>query len=234
MILVPDSSCSFFMLHHLGEFECPHQYDFKARVRFANRAQQQLFCKLNSVNNSAMFTAQPEFILPEFVQNPVPFTTDITAGFFGDVVIRDVQFIPISVPFFAEYGVLTNTNMKYYLLPASNGTGKEKEFILWHVVTVPPSFDQVLLVSIPDFVWPADRDWPLLVNAGVDDLYRFRLSAPSHVQLVIEGVSQNSGFFNVNVLDNIYPSIAQYNGDGRTDFETYCVNKTRPTWKLCL
>lgn len=29
MIVVPNAACTSFTLHHLGEFECPHQYDVK-------------------------------------------------------------------------------------------------------------------------------------------------------------------------------------------------------------
>lgn len=155
MVVFPDSACTSFTMHHLGEFECPHQYDVKVRAVFADPAQQAVFCKLASVNGS-MFTIAPEFILPLFVQNPVPFVSDIMTGFFGDVVMANVSFVPSSVPFFAEYGLITNANLLYYLLPSND---QNDEFLLWHIITTPPDFDQLLRVTVGDgFSWPKGRE----------------------------------------------------------------------------
>jgi hypothetical protein len=204
MIVIPTAACSSFTLHHLGEFECPHQYDVKIRVQFQvnkNRVCpllclipfspkdaniQRQFCKFYNVNSTAMFTVQPEFILPLFVQNPVPFVTDITAGFFGSVVFPNVTFIPTSIPFFAEFGVVSEAHLKYYLLPASEDNGNNHEFIMWHVVTVPPDFDQVLRVSIPSFHWPRGRNWPLVVEPGRNNGYANRLLPGQSIQVLID------------------------------------------------
>lgn len=66
IVIVSDSSCQHFMGHHLGEFECPHQYDVKIEFTFKHTADQLKYCKLQTANHSAMFTIAPELVLTSF------------------------------------------------------------------------------------------------------------------------------------------------------------------------
>jgi hypothetical protein len=85
MVIVSSPSCKTFYAHHLGEFECPHQYDVKIALTFASRDQQAAFCKIVSRNLShTTFTMAPELVLPELAQGKLSsFVSDVYDGFFG-------------------------------------------------------------------------------------------------------------------------------------------------------
>lgn len=155
------------------------------------------------------------------------FSSDITSGFFGDVVMQNVSFVWRSTPYFAEYGLLRPSVNSYLLLPDH---GSAASFLLWHMVTTPPDFDQVLRIQAPGFVFPSGRNWPLMVQfPSMPNDYKWRLVVGQSYDGVLNGTSTLS----FRVLSNIYPSPSQFNGDGRTDFVQYCVVPSRPKWALC-
>lgn len=58
--------------------------------------------------------------------------------------------------------------------------------------------------------------------------YDNRLLPPFSQQVLIE-----NDLFTLTVLENVYPSDQKFNGDGQTDFATYCVVGNRTKWALC-
>lgn len=229
MVVVSSEDCLHFIGHHLGEFECPHQYDVKVVFRFANPLDRQRFCQLMAANaTQTVYTIAPELVLPDLFAGKVKaFSSDVTDGFFGETLMANVSFIYEKTLYAAAYGVLRPHTLTYLILPdGGNGT-----FLMWHYISTPPDFDHVLrvVVTTPEFSFPAGHEWAMIVQfPSLANDYSNRLTG-GYIQGFVNGTQSVT----IKVMRHIYPSFRGYNGDGRTDFAQYCVEPNRPKWPLC-
>ena len=241
MVLLSSKLCNYFVFHHLGEFECPHSWDVKVEVAFENQSEQSSFCKIVLESNQTTFTLAPEFFLPSFFTGNGPSiisNAQVFSGFFtGDPVIN-VTLRVVQTLFYEEYGMIMLPNLTYNVLPLGND-----ELLLWHRIGIAPDFDHgkekdwfyywllifslVLRVS-SDFSFPTSRKWPMLVEFPFVNTFDNRLQEGSKVHGFIGGLQ-----YAFAIEENIYPGADKLNGDGKTDFQQYCVVPSRPKWHLC-
>jgi hypothetical protein len=226
LVIVPSPSCSHFLGHHLGEFECPHQYDVKISFTFASQSDQSTFCRTVRNRTQTTYTMAPEVVLPQLAAGVVStFTSDIYDGFFGATIMSNVTFLYERTVFFMQYGLLRPPQLTYLLLPEDDG----QTLLLWHYVSTPPDFDHLLRVS-SSYSFPKVHGWALAVQfANLSNNYDNRLAPGKEYAGIVNGTTVST----FKVISNIYPGTNRYNGDGRTDFVQYCVEPNRPKWNLC-
>tara|TARA_R110002050_G_scaffold286979_1_gene437846 strand:+ start:293 stop:949 length:657 start_codon:yes stop_codon:yes gene_type:complete len=204
------------------------------------------YCKDAVATGETTYCVAPEFILPNFiVGNIANFTSPLYRGFFTDDdsnVINEKLSLKVEEVFYArQYDTLPITHLTYLIWPASPSTlpadGSAAEFFVSHYITVPPNFDQIMRVRVLDSsFWSPERVYPLtMYMAETTDEYVSRFSVDQLVTgMLFGGNSTDIGkLYTFHVLENVYPSVSEYNGDGQTDFLQYCVEPARPRWYLC-
>lgn len=177
-LIVPDSTCSYFLLHHLGaarprrtcafltfsrarhaaEFQCPHYWDIKVAVNVTAGKEQ--FCADFFAGTVSCYTVAPEFVLPEFAEGRIATVTDtpLYRGFFNNnngSAFMTISFAVVRTVYSQAYNVFSRgANATYLFQPFGGHTG---EGLLFHRVLGPPDFDQVLRATTiaPSF----SSDW---------------------------------------------------------------------------
>lgn len=230
-----DSDCDSFVIYHLGELECPHQYIVAAEVTVQKNVRD-LYCNKFKSGNETVFVVAPEFILPQFFGGQIPsFTSQFFQGFFTTVLLDSIAVNVVNIIYGQMINVVQPGSLAYYLYEDSKG-----HQFMSHVISTAPDFDHLILVEVggtPIKNTNTGRKGPVLVQFSPANTFANRLQEGKEYEGTVYEVNQKGQMearpISVWTHQNIYPGPNKLNGDGQTDFQQFCVEPSRPMWDSC-
>jgi hypothetical protein len=132
---------------HLPMFHSPHDYQIILELELSKSEKQKYISDKNKNPNYTTYTIEPEkFVLPDMINNPMPFKVNLYRGHFergGFEILKNITVKIVQIVYFKKFNPEeVKTKSTNFIL-----FGNEKEQFLAHEITNKPDFEQIIEVK---------------------------------------------------------------------------------------